>query len=70
MSICVVIFLTQASSSSLTYGKGKRIYHYPSAAIVLGWLISFVPVVFLPAFVFYNIWKFNKQKKVRNIKQI
>jgi hypothetical protein len=50
--------------SSLSYGKGKRLYSYPDWAIGLGWFISLVPVFFLPAFVLYNIWKFKQQGKV------
>jgi hypothetical protein len=61
--ICIVIFITQIGSS-LTYGKGKRLYVYPGWAIYLGWLISLVPVVLLPTFVVYNLLKFRSQGKV------
>jgi hypothetical protein len=39
------------------------LYIYPGWATAFGWLISMVPVFFLPAFVFYNIKKFRRQGK-------
>lgn len=63
--ICIVIFITQIGSS-LTYGRGKRLYTYPGWAILLGWFISLVSLLFLPIFVVYNIWKFKQQGKVIN----
>uniref|UniRef100_A0AC35F223 Uncharacterized protein n=1 Tax=Panagrolaimus sp. PS1159 TaxID=55785 RepID=A0AC35F223_9BILA len=45
----------------MTYGKGTRIYIYPNWSIGLGWLLSIIPLLFIPGFIIYNIKKFNKK---------
>uniref|UniRef100_A0AC34Q1A2 Uncharacterized protein n=1 Tax=Panagrolaimus sp. JU765 TaxID=591449 RepID=A0AC34Q1A2_9BILA len=45
----------------MTYGKGARLYTFPNWSTAFGWMLSVIPLFFLPGFVFYNLRKF-KQK--------
>uniref|UniRef100_A0A915D528 Uncharacterized protein n=1 Tax=Ditylenchus dipsaci TaxID=166011 RepID=A0A915D528_9BILA len=58
--IFVVTLVTQITRN-MTYGKDKRLYTYPDWAILVGWVISLVPLFMLPGLVVYNLAKFKKQ---------
>lgn len=61
--IAIIFFFSLITqlSYSMTYGKGTRIYIYPNWSIGLGWLLSIIPLLFIPGFIIYNIKKFNKK---------
>ncbi|KAF7639037.1 hypothetical protein Mgra_00001564 [Meloidogyne graminicola] len=63
LQILFIIVLITQISHNLTYGKGKRLYEYPTWAIALGWLISFIPILLLPLMIIYNLWKFKNKGK-------
>lgn len=48
----------------MTYGKDKRIYYFPDWAILVGWVISTIPLFLLPALIVYNLVKFRIQGRV------
>ncbi|KAL3097507.1 hypothetical protein niasHS_003955 [Heterodera schachtii] len=56
------VLLTQIGHN-LTYGKKKRLYDFPNWAIGVGWLISSLPLLLLPLFVLFNLWKFARKGK-------
>uniref|UniRef100_A0A914CKV7 Uncharacterized protein n=1 Tax=Acrobeloides nanus TaxID=290746 RepID=A0A914CKV7_9BILA len=58
--ITVIIFILSLMTqitSDMTYGKGSRLYVFPSWSIVFGWFLSTVPLIFIPIFIFYNYRK-------------
>lgn len=48
----------------MTYGKDKRLYVFPNWAVGVGWLISIIPLFFIPGFIVFNLIKFKRQNKV------
>jgi hypothetical protein len=63
-----VVFLfalvSQVVTTQRSYGKGKRLYVFPGWAIAFGWLLSMLPLLFLPGLVLANVVKFRRKGKV------
>lgn len=49
---------------NMTYGKGARLYTFPDWSTAFGWMLSVIPLFFLPGFVFYNLRKFKQKGQV------
>lgn len=60
-TVCAIMFvlsLTTQITYNMTYGKGARLYTFPNWSTALGWILSIIPLFFIPAFILYNLRKF------------
>nr|CAD2193292.1 unnamed protein product [Meloidogyne enterolobii] len=63
--IVVFIFalISQIKTNKRTYGKDKRLYIFPEWAIVFGWILSMISLIFIPSLIIINLIKFRRKGK-------
>ncbi|KAF7638798.1 hypothetical protein Mgra_00001881 [Meloidogyne graminicola] len=61
--VFILALYEQIKTSKRTYGKEKRLYIFPEWAIIFGWILSLISLIFIPLLIIINLIKFKKKGK-------